>query len=66
MSNKEILDLAWIVLKNKCEQKENGLNALNGNNNINELNDIHYKSGLIVDLILKSSLFNFEIFTCQE
>ena len=66
MSNKEILDLAWMVLKNKFEQKENGLNALNENNNIKELNDIHYKSGLIVDLILKSSLArkSFDNVTC--
>ena len=66
MSNKEILDLAWMVLRNKFEQKENGLNALNENNNINELNDIHYKSGLIVDLILKSSLArkSFDNVTC--
>ena len=70
MSNQEILDLAWIVLKNKIEHKENGSNIFNGNtnlnDNINDLNNIHYKSGLIVDLILKSSLArkSFDNVTC--
>ena len=71
MTNKEILDLAWMILKtNKnSEYKENGLNSYNNsnNNNINnDLNDIHYKSGLIVDLIIKSSLArkSFDNVTC--
>ena len=70
MSNQEILDLAWMVLNNKFEHKENGLNVFNGNINhnddINDLNNIHYKSGLIVDLILKSSLArkSFDNVTC--
>ena len=70
MSNQEILDLAWMVLKNKFEHKENGSNIFNGNvnlnGNINDLNNIHYKSGLIVDLILKSSLArkSFDNVTC--
>ena len=69
MSNKEILDLAWMILKNNnkhnFELRENGLNGYN-ENNINDINDIHYKSGLIVDLILKSSLArkSFDNVTC--
>ena len=69
MSNKEILDLAWMILKNNnksiFELKENGLNGYNENNNSNN-NDIHYKSGLIVDLILKASLArkSFDNVTC--
>ena len=63
MSNNEILDLAWMILNNKFEHKENGL--YNYKENIN-INDIHYKSGLIVDLILKSSLArkSFDNVTC--
>ena len=69
MSNKEILDLAWMILKNNnkhnFELRENGLNGYN-ENNINDINDIHYKSGLIVDLILKASLArkSFDNVTC--
>ena len=69
MSNKEILDLAWMILKNNnkhnLELRENGLNGYN-ENNINDINDIHYKSGLIVDLILKASLArkSFDNVTC--
>jgi len=66
MTNKEILDLAWMVLKSNKNQEhiENGLNGYN--NNKNDLNDIHYKSGLIVDLIIKSSLArkSFDNVTC--
>ena len=56
MSNKEILDLAWMIINNKN----------NNNNENNENNDIHYKSGLIVDLIIKSSLArkSFDNVTC--
>ena len=68
MSNNEILYLAWMVLKNNIEHKENGLNLFNENNDVNikDLNNIHYKSGLIVDLILKSSLArkSFDNVTC--
>ena len=69
MSNKEILDLAWMILKNNnkhnFELRENGLNGYNENNS-NDINDIHYKSGLIVDLILKASLArkSFDNVTC--
>ena len=70
MSNKEILDLAWMILKNNnnksnFEIKENGLNGYNENNSI-DINNIHYKSGLIVDLILKASLArkSFDNVTC--
>ena len=69
MSNKEILDLAWMILKNNnknnLELRENGLNGYN-DNNIPDLNDIHNKSGLIVDLILKASLArkSFDNVTC--
>ena len=68
MSNNEILDLAWMALKNNIEPKENGLNSFNENinNNSKDINDIHYKSGLIVDLILKASLArkSFDNVTC--
>ena len=54
MSNKEILDCAWMVLN----EKENVL--------IKECTNIHSQSGLIVDLILKSSLArkSFDNVTC--
>ena len=54
MSNKEILDCAWMVLN----EKENVL--------IKECSNIHSQSGLIVDLILKSSLArkSFDNVTC--
>ena len=68
MTNKEILDLAWMILKSNKnpEHKENGLNGYNNLNNVNDLNDIHYKSGLIVDVIIKSSLArkSFDNVTC--
>ena len=54
MSNKEILDCAWMVLN----EKDNLL--------VKECKNIHNKSGLIVDLILKSSLArkSFDNVTC--
>ena len=54
MSNKEVLDCAWMVIK----EKENIL--------IKESKNIHNHSGLIVDLILKSSLArkSFDNVTC--
>ena len=54
MSNKEVLDCAWMVIK----EKENII--------IKESKNIHNHSGLIVDLILKSSLArkSFDNVTC--
>ena len=54
MSNKEVLDCAWMVLN----EKDNIL--------IKECKNIHNQSGLIVDLILKSSLArkSFDNVTC--
>ena len=54
MSNKEVLDCAWMILN----EKDNML--------IKECKNIHNQSGLIVDLILKSSLArkSFDNVTC--
>ena len=54
MTNEEILDCAWMVLN----EKEHVL--------VKECNNIHNQSGLIVDLILKSSLArkSFDNVTC--
>ena len=54
MSNKEVLDCAWMVLN----EKDNIL--------IKECKNLHNQSGLIVDLILKSSLArkSFDNVTC--
>ena len=54
MTNKEVLDCAWMVIN----EKENIL--------IKECTNIHNQSGLIVDLILKSSLArkSFDNVTC--
>ena len=54
MSNKEVLDCAWMVIK----EKENII--------VKESKNIHNHSGLIVDLIIKSSLArkSFDNVTC--
>ena len=55
MSSKEILDCAWMVLREK-----------NNNIVVNNCNNLHDQSGLIVDFILKSALSrkSFDNVTC--
>jgi len=60
MTNKEIIDLAWEIINLNKNENEN----INIDNNY--INDIHYKSGLIVDLVIKASLArkSFDNVTC--
>ena len=76
MSNEEIMDCAWMVLKNKTNMNENSKNNDEENEENNDDSDnieynfenysIHEKCGVIVDFIIKASMVrkSFDNVTC--
>ena len=76
MSNEEIMDCAWMILKNKTNNSENSKNNEEENEENNEDSDnmeynfenytIHEKCGVIVDFIIKAAMVrkSFDNVTC--
>ena len=70
MSNKEIMECAWMILNNKNANDNNKENKNDNNEESFEYNfeniNIHEKCGLIVDFIIKSSMVrkSFDNVTC--
>ena len=76
MSNEEIMDCAWMILKNKTNNSENSKNNEEENEENNDDSDnieynfenytIHEKCGVIVDFIIKAAMVrkSFDNVTC--
>jgi serine/threonine protein phosphatase PrpC len=76
MTNEEIMDCAWMILKNKTNNSENSKNNEEENEENNEDSDnmeynfenytIHEKCGVIVDFIIKAAMVrkSFDNVTC--
>ena len=73
MSNEEIMDCAWMILKNGNKNNDNNNENINDNNEDDENIEynfencnIHEKCGIIVDFIIKSSMVrkSFDNVTC--
>ena len=69
MSNDEIMDCAWMIIKNKKNENNDNNNDSDEDDNIEynfENCDIHEKCGIIVDFIIKSSMVrkSFDNVTC--